>query len=226
MIKLSLVIVQIYEVSNIKEAKKAAEAGVDHIGVVVGKGLFGNKLTPKEARRIFTSLPKGKKGIALSLSYDLNEISEVIKKAKPDILHLCALPENLSPQDVISLKEKFPGLKVMRTIPVTGEESITLAQKYDGIADYLLLDSHKKGDWQVGATGETHNWEISKRIVELVKIPVVLAGGLGPDNVEEAIKTVKPYGVDSKTKTDKPRGKGKDLAKVSEFVRRAKVTAG
>lgn len=215
-------IVQIYEVSNIKEAKRAAKAGVDHIGVVVGKGIFGNEVSAKEARKIFASLPKKKKGVALSLSCDLDEISEIIKKARPDILHLCALPEDISPQDVIFLKKKFSGLKVMRTIPVTGEESITLAKEYEDIADFLLLDSHKKGDWQVGATGKTHNWEISRRIVESVKTPVILAGGLGPDNVEEAIKKVGSYGVDSKTKTDKTGGKGKDLSKVSEFIKKAK----
>jgi len=90
------------------------------------------------------------------------------------------------------------------------------------LADYLLLDSKKKGDWQVGATGETHNWEISKQIVESVKTPVILAGGLGPDNVEEAIEKVKPFGVDSKTKTDNSKTGQKDLEKVREFVKKAK----
>lgn len=218
-------IVQIYEVSSIKEAKKVAEAGVDHIGVVVGKGLFGNEMTPEKARKLFVSLPKGKKGVALSLSNNLDEISEVIRIARPDILHLCALPEKISPQDVIFLKKRFPGLKVMRTIPITGKESVNLAKEYEGVADYLLLDSHRRGDWQVGATGETHDWSVSKRIIDSVKTPAILAGGLGPDNVKEAIKAVGPYGVDSKTKTDKPRGKGKDLAKVKNFAQKAKAAA-
>jgi phosphoribosylanthranilate isomerase len=108
----------------------------------------------------------------------------------------------------------------MRTIPVIDESSIDLAREYDGIADYLLLDTFKKE--QIGATGQIHNWQISKKIVESVKTPVILAGGLGPDNVEEAIKIVKPTGVDSKTKTDKTNGKGKDLEKVKKFVLKAK----
>jgi phosphoribosylanthranilate isomerase len=111
----------------------------------------------------------------------------------------------------------------MRTIPVRDEECIDLAKQYDGIADYLLLDSRRKKDNQIGATGETHDWNLSKKIVESVSIPVILAGGLGPDNVAEAILKVKPFGVDSKSKTDMAGGHGKDLEKVREFVRIAKA---
>ncbi|MGE5445853.1 MAG: phosphoribosylanthranilate isomerase, partial [Ignavibacteriales bacterium] len=63
------------------------------------------------------------------------------------------------------------------------------AQEYDGIADYLLLDSHDPRDKQIGALGKIHDWSTSKRIVTSVKTPVILAGGLGPDNVLEAIQT-------------------------------------
>lgn len=72
--------------------------------------------------------------------------------------------------------------------------------------------------------GETHDWGLSKKIVESVFIPVILAGGLGPDNVAEAISKVKPFGVDSKTKTDKDDGSGKDIEKVREFVKIVKAT--
>ena len=95
----------------------------------------------------------------------------------------------------------------MRSIPVVGEESIAIARSYEGIADMLLLDSHQPDD----------------RIVESVKIPVIIAGGLGPDNVVDAIRAVRPAGVDSKTKTDKDDGSHtKDLQKVRQFVARAK----
>jgi phosphoribosylanthranilate isomerase len=112
--------------------------------------------------------------------------------------------------------------QIMRSIPITGEESIEAAQEYDGIADYLLLDSHNPGDKQIGALGKIHDWSTSKRIVISVKTPVILAGGLGPDNVLEAIQTVHPAGVDSKTKTDRSDGNGKDIERVKGFVKIAK----
>ena len=87
----------------------------------------------------------------------------------------------------------------------------------------LLLDSHRPGDVQIGALGVTHSWEIDKKMVELPRIPVLIAGGLGPDNVVNAIRIVQPAGVDSKTKTDKGDGSHtKDLDKVKQFVSRAK----
>jgi len=215
-------IVQIYEVSDPIEAKKLTDLGVDHIGVLVGKGDYPRELSCEQTKEIFQVLSNNVKRVALSLSSDLKEISKIVKKTNPDILHLGVVPQNLSPIDVAELKQKFPQLKIMRSIPVIDEKSIELAKQYDGIADYLLLDTFKKEDSQVGATGETHNWETSKRIVKSVKIPVILAGGLGPDNVQEAINFVKPAGVDSKTKTDKTDGWGKDLEKVKEFVIRAK----
>ena len=215
-------ITQIYEITSPAEAKKLTKLGVDHIGVLVGKGKYRRELNYKRAKRIFKSLPKGKKGVALSLSSDLKEIIQLVKEANPDILHLGTLPENLSPSDVKKLKKCFPELKIMRAIPVADKKSLKLAKQYEKVADYLLLDSYKKGDFQIGATGGIHDWNISKRIVKSVKTPVILAGGLGPDNVAEAIKRVKSTGVDSKTKTDRSDGKGKDLEKVKKFVEIAK----
>jgi phosphoribosylanthranilate isomerase len=63
----------------------------------------------------------------------------------------------------------------------------------------------------------THDWSISRRVVETVKIPVILAGGLGPNNVAEAIRAVRPAGVDSKTKTDRDGSHQKDLDRVRRF---------
>ena len=204
-------IVQIYEVTNPAEARKLAELGVDHIGVLVGKGKYRREINYEKAKRIFESLPKGKKGVALSLSSNLKDIIQLVKKVKPDILHLGALPQHLSPKDVKKLRKYFPKLKIMRAIPVVDKRSLKLAKQYEKVVDYLLLDSYEKGDFQIGAVGKTHDWEISRRIVKSVKIPIILAGGLGLDNVAEAIKKVEPAGVDSKTKTDKNGRHRKDI---------------
>jgi phosphoribosylanthranilate isomerase len=211
-------IVQIYEVNNPEEAIILAGLGVDHIGILVGKGEYSRELSPTHAKAIFDSLPKETKRVALSLSQDLEIISKVAREAKPDILHLGAVPELLTPNDIKKLKKEFPHLKIMRSIPVVDKVSIELAKEYESIADYLLLDSYQRGDTQVGATGKVHDWSLSRRIVESVQVPVILAGGLGPDNVAEAIRAVKPAGVDSKTKTDRIDGKGKDMEKVGAFI--------
>jgi len=163
------------------------------------------------------------KGSALSLSADLKWIREVVSELDPPILHLGALTELLLPAHVQELKKDFPNLKIMRSIPVVGEESVPLAKAYDGVADILLLDSHRPGDKQIGALGITHRWDLDRAIVENVSIPVIIAGGLGPDNVAEAIRATHLAGVDSKTKTDKQDGSHtKDFSKVRRFVEIAK----
>ena len=99
-----------------------------------------------------------------------------------------------------------------------------LLVRMDGIADWLLLDSYESGDRQIGALGVTHSWELDRRIIENVRTPTIIAGGLGPENVHKAIRVAHPAGVDSKTKTDKSDGSHtKDLQKVSSFVEAARA---
>ena len=108
---------------------------------------------------------------------------------------------------------------------MVGPESIEIARSYDGLVDFLLLDSHRASDRQIGALGVTHDWSISRRIVERVRTPVILAGGLGPDNVADAVRVVSPAGVDSKTKTDQDGTHAKDIERVRRFHHAAQAAA-
>ena len=217
------VIVQIYEVTTPAEARALGAMGVDHIGVLVGDGSFPREQTIEKAREIFAAIPSGSKASALSLSNEVDLIVRLTAALVPDIFHLGAAPQHLLPAQLLTLKAEFPQISLMRSIPVVDESSIALAQSYDGIADFLLLDSYKSGDRQIGALGVTHSWELDCRIIESVHIPVIIAGGLGPENVREAIRSARPAGVDSKTKTDKSNGSHtKDLQKASAFVTAAR----
>jgi phosphoribosylanthranilate isomerase len=216
-------IIQIYEVTTRAEARALGAMGVDHIGVLVGDGSFPREQTIENAPEIFAAIPSGSKACALSLSHDLDLIVQLTAALMPDILHLGAAPQHLSPAQLRILKAEFPQVLLMRSIPVVDESSIALARSYDGVADWLLLDSYKSGDRQIGALGVTHSWELDRRIIESVRIPAIIAGGLGPENVKDAIRVARPAGVDSKTKTDQSdRNHTKDLQKVSAFVKAAR----
>jgi len=219
------VLTQIYEVSAPEEAGAIAAIGVDHIGILVGDGEFPRELPLAAAARVAAAIPPPARFSALFLGADLSRIERWTRELRPDILHLGAAPELLSPRDATRLKEALPGTAIMRSIPVTGPESLDLARAYDGVVDFLLLDSHRASDRQIGALGVTHDWTISRRIVELVRTPVILAGGLGPDNVAEAIRLVGPAGVDSKTKTDRDGAHSKDLHRVRRFHEAAKAAS-
>jgi phosphoribosylanthranilate isomerase len=216
-------LIQIYETRSPQEATALAAAGVDHVGVLVGAGEFPREIPPDRARKIFAAVLPPAKRVALSLSADPEAIARVVAEARPDIIHLGAAAELMSPPQVRGLRERFPGVAVMRSIPVTGVESVAIAAAYRDVADFLLLDSHAPGDRQIGAQGRTHDWAVSRRIVAEIGIPAVLAGGLGPDNVAAAIAAVGPDGVDSKTLTDRADGSAKDLDLVRRFAAAAKM---
>ena len=208
---------QIYEVSTPEEARSISEIGVDHIGVLVGEGEFPRELPLRAAAEIAAAVVAPSKSSTLFLTADISLIEEWALRLQPAIVHLGAAPELLSPSDAATLKRSLPKMLLMRSIPVVGQDSITIALSDDGIVDFLLLDSHREADRQIGALGVTHDWSISRRIVELCRTPVILAGGLGPDNVAKAIRTVQPAGVDSKTKTDRDGTHQKDLDRVRRF---------
>jgi phosphoribosylanthranilate isomerase len=213
---------QIYEVQSPEAADAVSAVGVDHVGVLVGWGDFPREIGFTQAAAVAAAVRPGSKLSMLFLGHDTARIERMAKALAPAILHLGAAPEALSVEAVAALKHALPGIAIMRSLPVIDEASVALAQSYDGVADVLLLDSHRAGDNQIGALGVTHDWSISRRIVEAVATPVILAGGLGPDNVAEAIRAVRPAGVDSKTKTDIPGTHAKDLGRVRRFHRAAK----
>jgi phosphoribosylanthranilate isomerase len=213
---------QIYEVSTPDEARSISAFGVDHIGILVGEGQFPRELPVAAAARVAAAILPTAKFSALFLTADISLIEEWARELRPAIVHLGAAPELLSPADTARLKQKLPDVAIMRSVPVTGDESLAIARGYDSIADFLLLDSHRASDRQIGALGIVHDWTISRRIVEAVRAPVILAGGLGPENVDGAIVAVRPAGVDSKTKTDRVGSHAKDLDRVRLFHERAK----
>jgi phosphoribosylanthranilate isomerase len=176
-------LVQIYEVSSPEEARALSIFGVDHIGVLVGDGSFPLEQSITRAREIFSAVSRDSLGSALSLSDDLDLIRKIVTELELDILHLGASTDLLTREDVILLKRDFPGLKLMRSIAVVDRKSVEIAKSYDRVADMLLLDSHVVGDKQIGALGVTHDWELDRQIKESVSIPVIMAGGLGPENV-------------------------------------------
>ncbi len=217
-------LVQIYEVQTPEEARVLASLGVDHIGVLVGDGAFPRELSTAQTNAIFAAVPVGKKRVALSLSPDPEEVARVVRETQPDIIQVQAAIDDFSVAMTRTLRSRFPELPIMRAIPVIDEASVEIARSYHGVADFLLLDSYDPDTRQFGALGRVHDWSLSRRIVDTVGIPIILAGGLGADNLAEAIAAVRPAGVDSKTKTDRADGTGKDLAKVRDFVAAARLT--
>lgn len=215
-------ITQIYSIISVEEALDCARAGADYIGVLVeDEGFNCPCAIPLEtAVEIFRAL-EGKAVRVLIPSSAIEEnIIHYAVTAKPDIVHLSSGFKS-SAEFEKHLKSALPGVKIMQAIGMSGPEAFDEAMMRQEHADFLLLDTVVSGakNGSIGAIGATHDWSISRKIVEHAKIPVILAGGLGPDNVEAAIRTVQPYGVDSLTKTSVKDENGKLLHKDIEKVR-------
>ena len=116
-------------------------------------------------------------------------------KTKTNTLQLV---DHLPHHELTKLREQLPGIKLVQVIHVVDEKSIEESLNVQNYVDALLLDSGnpKLKVKELGGTGRTHNWEISRKIIEEVNVPVFLAGGLNPGNVLEAIQAVRPYGLD------------------------------
>ena len=213
-------IIQIYAFANPKDAVDAAKIGVDHVGFVAGDyGQVSGELSLIEAAAIADAVRGICTSVALTMATTIDEILMMAETVKPDIVHVSTDPLDV---DVIAMRELrnnlTPSTQLMKALPVEGPESVALAKAFATTCDYLLLDTKVAGMPGVGATGMTHDWGISRRIVQAVRCPVILAGGLSSANVEQAIKAVDPWGVDSNTATNVPGDKvRKDMERVSEF---------
>ena len=223
-----MALTQIYRISSVEEAMKCYELGVDNIGSLTG----GDESVPsmcsiEQINAIYDAV--GNKMIKLLIPYieDAKRVLEILKLTKPDVCHL-TLPGLYTSKELYNeIHRAVPGIIVMQAIPMTGPEALDLAKKYSKYADWLILDSVKQNASEIGAAGITHDWSISRKIVEQVRRPVILAGGLGPDNVRKAIEEVKPFAVDSLTRTSKldefGRPQDKDFDLVKKFVEEAKA---
>jgi phosphoribosylanthranilate isomerase len=220
------VIIQVYAFTRIDQAIQAAQMGVDHIGFIAGRyGLVHGELAFDEARRMVEALYGRAQRVALTMATEVDEILRMADAVVPDIVHISTDPDAVDLTAMGELRKCLPPpIKIMKAIPVEGEEALEVALNYASVSDYLLLDTKVHGLPGVGATGRTHDWKISRQIVEAVDIPVILAGGLRPENVAEAIRHVAPAGVDSNTATNLPNSPvEKVMQRVRRFVEAARL---
>jgi len=215
--------VQIYTLQSVEEALEVISVGVDNIGITPASIGLPGEISNETAKDICEKVEGGTK-VALSVSSNIDEIIEMVMFVGPDVLHLCGEPGELNTNGVKSLKERLQKynkeLPIMQAISVDDMSALDFAKEYEHISDYFILDTSTTAVQGVGASGNVHDWNVSKAIVESVDIPVILAGGLSSENVQEAISTVHPWGVDSLTHTNKFLKDGsfiKDIEKVREF---------
>ncbi|MBA3240514.1 MAG: phosphoribosylanthranilate isomerase [Acidobacteria bacterium] len=208
--------VKICCIGGVEEAWPAIEHGASAIGLVSempsGPGVIGEELIA----RIAASIPPAVASFLLTCRQDAASIVEQQRRAGVNTVQIC---DRLERGTYEELRAAMPGVALVQVVHVMGPESIEEAVSIAPRVDAILLDS---GDQrlpvkELGGTGRTHDWALSRLIRESVGVPVFLAGGLSASNVAEAIRQVGPFGVDvcSGVRTD-----GKlDEKKLADFFR-------
>ncbi len=243
-------IIQIYEIQTPEEAEAMIGLGVDHIGSVILSE--SDWKIPLLYETVEVTRSADARSSMIPLFSDVDTISRALEHYQPDIVHFCeTLSYNGNIDDrldrlldnQITIKQRFPETSIMRSIPIAppGAASqvptLELAAEFESVSDLfltdtLLLDKTDSGEEQrqqpvsgfIGITGLTCDWSMARRLTETCSVPVVLAGGISPDNAAEGIRTVQPAGIDSCTGTNSTDPAGnpirfqKDHQKVKRLV--------
>lgn len=211
--------IKICGIKTERDLGMAINAGADAVGFITEVPVDSpRKLSLSEASRLILKVPVFVASVLVIMPENAEQAIQMIRTAGPtavQIHNILALPE--------LKKIRETGVKLIKTVTVAQdampETLIKQVSELNGIADAVLLDTALDG--KTGGTGVPHNWEVSSEIVLHAGMPVILAGGLKPENVRDAVRNVRPYAVDtaSGVETD---GR-KDEKKVIAFIRNARM---
>ena len=207
--------IQIAGVSSLDYALKLTALGVDGLGFTLRlpSGIHDD-LTEKKAKNIIGALPPLVSSVLITYITNPLEAAVFSDFLGVNTIQLHAPVE----KGVMSeIKSHIPNIKIIKSVNVTDKSAIETAKNYADEADAIILDTFDPQTGKHGATGKTHDWSISAKIVETCPKPVILAGGLNPENVANAIDIVKPWGVDVHTGIENPDG-STNLKKAEAFV--------
>lgn len=182
-------------IASIEEANMAIKYGASVLGLVSEMPSGPGVITEEEISEIVNNVPSGIKTFLLTSKQNSEEIINQLKKCKTTSVQIV---DNLIAGNYNDIRNALPMIEIVQVLHVSDVSSINDAIVISKYVDAILLDSgnQKLDIKELGGTGRTHDWTISKKIVDAVSVPVYLAGGIKTENVVEAIKSVNPYGLD------------------------------
>ena len=198
--------VKVCGITNYVDAVNAVDLGADYLGFNFFKK-SPRHIKSSKAAIIIKKLPKKVKTVGIFVNESIGKINNIVDICNIDIIQLSG-DENM---EFISDLKKSSNKKIIKTLRIG--KKIFLEKIFSPIADYIMLDSYKKGVY--GGTGTKFDWSIAKK---LNKKRLFLSGGLNPVNVKQAIYEVNPYCVDVCSGVEKSYGK-KDFKKMKEFIK-------
>jgi phosphoribosylanthranilate isomerase len=208
LVRLMSVRVKICGTTNLEDALLSIDAGADALGFIF-YGPSSRNIEPDVAWEIIRQLPPFMARVGVFVDSPADEVRRIAEVCGLDTLQFHG---DESPD----FCRQF-ALKTVKAFRVRDEDSLRQMTRYD--RESWLLDTYVAG--KIGGTGETFNWELAKAAVGMGR-PVILAGGLTPDNVARAVRETCPYGVDAVSGVESAPGR-KDPKKLRDFVHAAKA---
>jgi phosphoribosylanthranilate isomerase len=215
-----LIRIKICGIKRVEDARIAIDGGADALGLLVGQRHASRDfISADEAASIAAALPPFVSSVLVTHLETAGDVLELLSRVPTTTLQAHG---NMPPAALETVRKRFPTLKIVKSVHITNELSLKAGLPYVGLADAFLLDSVDPQTGAIGGTGRTHDWTISRRFVEASPMPVILAGGLNAENVAEAIRAVRPFGVDVNSGTKAADG-FKDPEKIRAFIRSARA---
>lgn len=206
--------VKICCIQSVAEARLAIAYGARSLGLVSEMPTGWGPVPEERIAEIAAVIPPMVDSVLLSSKTNADAVARQLELTRCNTVQIV---DRFPLQDLAALRKGFPALRILKAVHVTGEESIDAARELAEHVHCLVLDTGGPGG-QLGGTGLTHDWSISARIVQAVSAPVLLAGGLRAHNVQEAIRTVRPYGLDLCTGVRSGEDYVLDEAKLAPFM--------
>ncbi len=187
--------VKICCIATVEEAAMAIDAGADLLGLVGPMPSGPGPIGLDRAAVIAAGLPPGIGAVLLSSATTLERLEAELRLVRPAALQLV---DAVAPAVLEQLRQRAGPTRLLQVLHVTDASVVAAARALAPLVDGFLLDSGRPDApvKELGGTGRTHDWSLSRAVVEAVDRPVFLAGGLGPANVARAIAAVRPFGVD------------------------------
>jgi phosphoribosylanthranilate isomerase len=182
-------------IASIEEARMAVAQGAAAVGLVSAMPSGPGPIPEALIAEIAATIPPGVSSFLLTCQQDVETIVDQQRRLRVNTIQIC---DRLPPRSYERLREALPGVSLVQVVHVTGPESVAEAIAIAPDVDAVLLDSGNQSlpIKELGGTGRTHDWSLSRAIREAIDVPLFLAGGLKPENVAAAIREVQPFGVD------------------------------
>lgn len=175
------------------EARTAIETGADALGLVAEMPSGPGTISDDRIEAIARGVPPGVDSFLLTSRTAPDAVVEHVLGCRTSVVQLVRA---VDPEVYAALRARAPNVRIVQVVHVEGEASLAEARRVGGSVDAVLLDSGRPSASEFGGTGRVHDWAVSAAIVEALDVPVYLAGGLRAENVGEAIRQVRPYGLD------------------------------